>query len=225
MPPPPSESMGSPLDRDFRVGEWLVQPPLNTIWAHGKSFRVEPKVMEVLACLARHAGEVVPKEEFIRSVWPNTFVSDDALIRAIAELRKFFGDDPREPHFIQTVAKRGYRLIAPVAWNYEKSAGSQVSGKSHIRGVLARRWVLALGLVGLALVATYAFWYHRRRLKILKYQPILCTVPSAKPLPKLVLPSGLGLVISDKVSLQQFSGGGVSKQPDVAYKIRCRPAV
>lgn len=70
--------------------------------------------MEVLVCLASQAGEAVSKDRIIRAVWLDTFVSDDALTRSISELRRAFQDDPREPRFIETIPKRGYRLIAPV---------------------------------------------------------------------------------------------------------------
>lgn len=71
--------------------------------------------MEVLVCLAEGAGETLSKEELMEGVWPDTFVSDDALKHCISELRRVFQDDAREPHVIQTVAKRGYRFIAAVA--------------------------------------------------------------------------------------------------------------
>jgi len=60
-------------------------------------------------------GEVVSKERLMRSVWPDAFVGDDVLTRCISELRRVFGDDAKEPRFIQTIPKSGYRLIAPVS--------------------------------------------------------------------------------------------------------------
>jgi TolB-like protein/DNA-binding winged helix-turn-helix (wHTH) protein/Tfp pilus assembly protein PilF len=99
---------------DFRVGEWLVQPSLNSISRNGSSVRLEPKVMEVLVCLASRPGETVPKDELLRTVWPDTFVTDDGPVRSISELRRVFQDDAREPRVIQTIPKRGYRLVASV---------------------------------------------------------------------------------------------------------------
>jgi TolB-like protein/DNA-binding winged helix-turn-helix (wHTH) protein len=102
------------VNRDFRVGPWLVQPSLNTISQNGTSKRVEPKVMEVLVCLAGHTGEVVPKEKLLQAVWPDTFVSDDVLKRSVSELRRVFGDDAHESRIIETIPKRGYRLLVAV---------------------------------------------------------------------------------------------------------------
>lgn len=81
------------MEGDFQVGAWLVQPKLNCILGNGKTVHVEPKVMHVLVYLAEHAGEVIDKERLIHAVWPDTFVTDDVLTRAIAELRKTCGDN------------------------------------------------------------------------------------------------------------------------------------
>lgn len=102
------------MGADFRLGQWLVEPSLNTVSRKGTSIHLEPKVMEVLVCLARQPGEAVPKDQLLKTVWPETFVTDDVLIRSISELRRVFEDDAHEPRIIQTIPKRGYRLIASV---------------------------------------------------------------------------------------------------------------
>ena len=98
----------------FEVGPWIVQPSLNVIYSEGTTHHVEPKVMQVLVCLIEHAGEAVSKESIFHIVWPDTFVTDDVLKRSILELRRAFEDDARQPRIIQTIPKRGYRLIAAV---------------------------------------------------------------------------------------------------------------
>lgn len=98
----------------FRVGSWLVEPSHNSISRDGTTTHIEPKVMEVLVCLAQHPRETLAKEKLPQAAWPETFVSDAALTHCISELRRVFEDDPREPHVIQTIAKRGYRFIAAV---------------------------------------------------------------------------------------------------------------
>jgi len=76
--------------------------------------------MAVLVCLSQRAGDPVSKEELLQSVWADTFVSDDVLSRSIFELRRVFEDDARQPTVIQTIPKRGYRLVAPVEQMDEK---------------------------------------------------------------------------------------------------------
>jgi len=102
------------MSHELWIDDWWVEPDLNRITKADKLIPVEPKVIEVLLCLANHAGEVLSKEEIIRVVWPDTFVSDEVLTYSISELRKAFGDDAKNPHIIQTIQRRGYRLIAPV---------------------------------------------------------------------------------------------------------------
>ena len=108
----------------FGVGHWRVNPALNGVAGPTGTVHLEPKVMEVLVFLAEHAADVVPKEQLLRSVWPDTCVTDDVLTRAIVELRRVFGDEVRRPHVIQTIPKRGYRLIAPVVLDSEPTAAA-----------------------------------------------------------------------------------------------------
>jgi TolB-like protein/DNA-binding winged helix-turn-helix (wHTH) protein/Tfp pilus assembly protein PilF len=72
-------------------------------------------VAEVLVHLAQRAGQVVSRDELLSAVWPGVVVGDDALTQAVIKLRKALGDDARRPEYIETLAKRGYRLIAPVS--------------------------------------------------------------------------------------------------------------
>src|SRR5215813_8791837 len=100
---------------DLRVGDWLVAPSLNSMSCEGKTVRLEPKVMGVLLCLAQHPGETLSKEQLFQAVWPNIVVTEDVLKRCIGELRRAFNDDARNPRIIETISKRGYRLLAPVS--------------------------------------------------------------------------------------------------------------
>ena len=136
------------MEGRFRVGPWLVQPSLNTVSRNGTPMRLTLKAMEVLVCLAEHAGESVPKEELLQIVWRETFVTDDVLVGSISELRRVFEDDAREPRFIQTIPKRGYRLIAAV--EPATAALSSTGGTSTIEN--SHRRLKAAALVGAALL-------------------------------------------------------------------------
>jgi DNA-binding winged helix-turn-helix (wHTH) protein len=98
----------------FELEGWTVEPDRNTVTHDGRAVRLEPKVMDVLVCLADHAGQVVPRRTLVDTVWATEFISDTTLTHAIADLRRAFADNPREPRFIETIPKRGYRLVAPV---------------------------------------------------------------------------------------------------------------
>ncbi|MEM8961487.1 MAG: protein kinase [Acidobacteriota bacterium] len=97
-------------------GEWHVHPELNTLRGAETTERVEPRSMAVLMELARRAGEVCSRQELLDAVWGEAFVTEEVLSHAVWTLRRALGDSSRQPRFIQTVPRRGYRLIAEVSW-------------------------------------------------------------------------------------------------------------
>jgi DNA-binding winged helix-turn-helix (wHTH) protein/tetratricopeptide (TPR) repeat protein len=137
---------------DFSVGEWVVRPRLDRIERADVTVQLEPKVMDLLVCLAHASGEVVSKDELLDTVWGKRFVADATLSNAVAHLRKRLGDDARAPRFIETIPKRGYRLLEPVGAvdPGPPSAGQQPPDRAEQGG--RRLWLVAivLGVVGAA---------------------------------------------------------------------------
>ena len=126
------------LQNGFRVGDsHQVEPSLNSVTGPAGTIRLEPKVMQVLVLLAAHAGQVVAKERLMQTVWPDTFVTDDVLTRAISELRRVFGDDAKESRFIQTIPKSGYRLIARVSSSGADQEVAALGQPVHLETVAA----------------------------------------------------------------------------------------
>lgn len=107
-------SLRERFEGGFWVGDWFVEPMLNRIQRDEEEVQLEPKVMEVLLCLADRSDKTVTKDQFKDEVWTETVVTDDVVSRCISELRKVFDDDPNDPSYIETIRKTGYRLIAPV---------------------------------------------------------------------------------------------------------------
>lgn len=99
----------------FRVGDWIVSRAEGMLSDDGRKVRLEPRVMDVLVYLAARPGEVVFKEEILQAVWKGCFVEDGVLSQAVHNLRRALGDDARQPQYIQTLPKRGYRLLAAIA--------------------------------------------------------------------------------------------------------------
>lgn len=110
-PQPRPETDG---EAPLRVGEWRVDRRANEIWRGSEKVRLEPKVMQVLWFLAERPGRVVSREELEAAAWPRVVVTTDAVTGTIIKLRKALGDEARQPRYIETVSKSGYRLIAPV---------------------------------------------------------------------------------------------------------------
>jgi TolB-like protein/DNA-binding winged helix-turn-helix (wHTH) protein/Tfp pilus assembly protein PilF len=107
-------TVNSDLGKGFRLGAWTVVPEHGEISNGADTHRLEPKVMDVLQCLARHAGSLVTKQQLVDAVWQGRPVSDEVIARCISALRTHLGDDHRDPEYIETLPKRGYRLITPV---------------------------------------------------------------------------------------------------------------
>jgi DNA-binding winged helix-turn-helix (wHTH) protein/TolB-like protein/Flp pilus assembly protein TadD len=110
------------------IGEWQADAATLELARGEERSRLEPKAMEALFLLASRAGEVVSREELFATVWPGVVVGDEALTQSIAKLRRALGDNPREPSYIETIAKRGYRLVAPV-----REAGTPVQAPAPMR--------------------------------------------------------------------------------------------
>jgi DNA-binding winged helix-turn-helix (wHTH) protein/TolB-like protein/Tfp pilus assembly protein PilF len=102
------------LGKRALIGDWSVEPTLGALQRGGETVRLEPRAMELLVVLASRPGEVVSREELLSAVWPGVVVGDEALSQAVTKLRKALGDDVRAPTYIETISKRGYRLIAAV---------------------------------------------------------------------------------------------------------------
>lgn len=98
----------------LQVGQWRVAPDLNQIARGDEVVVLEPKVMALLVVLAAHPGAVVSRDELMAAVWHGVVVGDNALTQVVIKLRKALGDTAREPAYVQAIAKKGYRLMAPV---------------------------------------------------------------------------------------------------------------
>jgi Tol biopolymer transport system component/DNA-binding winged helix-turn-helix (wHTH) protein len=128
----------------FQIGEWAVAPKAGSIAFNGKTVRLEPKVMQVLVYLASANGDVVTKEDLARHVWSEKLANDEVLKRSIAELRRAFDDDPKNPSVIETIPNFGYRLVAPV----DLSAGAARQARAQRSSRVRTRWPLFAALGG-----------------------------------------------------------------------------
>jgi len=106
--------------------------------------------MDVLVLMVTHAGQVVTREEFIKTVWSGTFVTDEVLSRCIYRLRQALGDNPRKPQFIETVPKRGYRLIASVRKTATVAEAVPAPADMSLESTTPKRLIPGPGRHGLA---------------------------------------------------------------------------
>jgi predicted ATPase/DNA-binding winged helix-turn-helix (wHTH) protein len=104
-----------PSDSSVEFPPFRLDLPNQQLWCGGELVPLRPKPFAVLAYLATHAGRLVPRAELAKAVWPDTYVGEDVLRGYIRDVRTVLGDDPEAARFIETVARRGYRFIAPIA--------------------------------------------------------------------------------------------------------------
>ncbi|MEL7185977.1 MAG: winged helix-turn-helix domain-containing protein [Pseudomonadota bacterium] len=138
----------SDLQREFWLGDWQVIPLRGVIQGAEGSRKITPRAMDVLLCLARHAGEVVSRDTFLEEVWDGRAFSDDPLNRSIAELRRQLGDSSSNPTYIQTIPKRGYRLVANVTPIGEPLDREQRAGAKKPLRVFALAVLFVLAAIG-----------------------------------------------------------------------------
>lgn len=130
-----------PSDR-LRVGECIVDLSVREIVpqeGRGEAARVTVKSQGVLMVLIANAGKVVSRETLLKHVWPDTMPNDAVINQAIIQLRKAFGESNRQNAYIETIAKQGYRLIAPIEWLVEREPPSQEHALAAIASTADRR--------------------------------------------------------------------------------------
>jgi tetratricopeptide (TPR) repeat protein/TolB-like protein/DNA-binding winged helix-turn-helix (wHTH) protein len=146
------------LLQGFYLGDLLIEPARGSVTGPGGSGHLPPKAIEVLLCLCAHPGEVVARDALLEDVWGAGAGSQEALSHAVSEIRHVLGDHRSDPEFIQTLPKRGYRLLVqPVAASGDTATivlGARNSISPHELGLfenLKQRGVLETGIAYLIL--------------------------------------------------------------------------
>ncbi|NKJ21665.1 winged helix-turn-helix domain-containing protein [Dyella sp. SG609] len=187
----------------LRIGDWIVDPMADQLSRDGNVLRVEARTMRLLLCLADRAGQVVSIDELLNEVWAGVIVTPDSVYQAVTSLRRLLGDDPKQPAYIATVPRRGYRLIAAVQALPDKTAASvempaakpePLRVPRQGRGALVGS-ALALAVILLSCGAISAYW-------LLRDHPAAQAARGARSI--AVLPF---LDLTDKMNEEPFADG------------------
>mgnify|MGYP001814931962 FL=1 len=147
------------LDTTFKIGDWSVEPAANRLFREDQEIRLEPKVMRVLIYLVERRGEVISRHDLEAHVWAGMIVTDDAVTNTVIKLRRALGDNARNPRYIETIAKTGYRLIAEVSVPEVSAVQAEEESTTGIAGRAQRLWRKTLiGGVGLLLGGSILWW-------------------------------------------------------------------
>jgi TolB-like protein/DNA-binding winged helix-turn-helix (wHTH) protein len=139
----------------LRIGDWRLDPRLGQITRGDRSERLEARTLRLLTYLANRAGETVSVDELLDNVWSGVVVTQDSVYQAITALRRLLGDDAKQPAYIATVPRLGYRLIAPVSpWHDETLAvPAAAASVTAAPGEVPRRAIAWLACIAAAVAA------------------------------------------------------------------------
>jgi TolB-like protein/Flp pilus assembly protein TadD len=118
--------------RTYRFGEFSLNPGQRLLSRDGIEIVLRPKAFDTLLCLVQRAGQVVPKDDLLDVVWSETSVSEAVLTHCIAEVRQALSDDVRDPRFVRTLSRHGYKFIALV--QHEEGAAASAGAGSTPTG-------------------------------------------------------------------------------------------
>jgi DNA-binding winged helix-turn-helix (wHTH) protein/tetratricopeptide (TPR) repeat protein len=103
-----------PTAASYKFGPFIVDGGAYRLMRDGTNVPLSPKIIDLLLFLAARPSVLVSKDELFKALWPDVAVTDNALTQAVSELRQALHDDPANPKYVQTVARRGYRFISAV---------------------------------------------------------------------------------------------------------------
>ncbi len=121
----------------YQFGDWRFEPHSNQLRRGGQVQQLEYRCAEVLRCLLRQAGQIVSASSILSAVWAGRVVEPNAIHRNLSIIRRHLGDDPRNPAYIETISKRGYRTIAAV------EALPAMAKPGHTPGKRKAPWIAA----------------------------------------------------------------------------------
>ncbi len=162
--------MSLAINHFHRFGEFTVDSGQKVLLQNGKPLPLAPKVFDTLLILINNSGRIVEKEELMSRLWPDTFVEESNLTFNIQQLRKALRDNARQPQFIETVARRGYRFIAEVQQNSAPPSTAEnelLSVNSALSVSAPRKSYFSFAAISVLLVGAVVVtvWFARGRLQ------------------------------------------------------------
>jgi DNA-binding winged helix-turn-helix (wHTH) protein/tetratricopeptide (TPR) repeat protein/TolB-like protein len=175
----------APVARIFRFGLFEADPGRSTLIRSGSRVKLQEQPFRVLILLLERPGEIITREELRQKLWPEgTYVDFDGSLNVILKkLRAALDDDSDNPRFIETIPRRGYRFLAPVAAegvSVNLSVERKVAAPAPRKGVPTRHLIIYAAFAVVLLVVASFGWYARRnvsRARTVSLQPTATTVP------------------------------------------------
>ncbi len=209
-----SSGPGQSSKATLRIGDWSVNPMSGQMSRGDETVRLEARTMRLLLCLAENAGHVVSIDELLNQVWQGVIVTPDSVYQAVTGLRRLLGDDPKQPVYIATVPRRGYRMVAAVSLTDQPAVapvtaqtaandafGSRSSESPRVRS--ASRLYTRLLIIGVLLAAgCFSLYLLLQPHTTLPTKAVVTAVPNPKSI--AVLPF---LDLTDTMNEEPFADG------------------
>jgi transcriptional activator of cad operon len=195
----------------LRIGDWIVNPMSGQMTRGTETVRLEARTLRLLLCLAENAGEVVSIDDLLNQVWQGVIVTPDSVYQAVTSLRRLLGDDPKQPVYIATVPRRGYRMVAAVSQGDQPAPSTPVPQAAneefqprHASAPRSgsRRLYVRLLVIGALLLIGCAAFYLLTRPRPLSQTTAAVATPNSKSI--AVLPF---LDMTDTMNEEPFADG------------------
>ena len=143
--------------KNYRLGQLVIKPKLGEFEKNGEPVHLDPILMAILVHLIQAAPNIVSSKELLNQFWNNTVVEESTIHRRISQLRQALDDNARNPIYIATIPKRGYRIIANTSlWNEDNITSNSIIGRPATENQVvsaAKRFTPVKVLVCLLIIA------------------------------------------------------------------------
>ena len=116
----------------IRINDITINKQLSVLFIDKQEIAIDPKLLELLLLFCENSDQIISRQQILETIWPNSLVTDNAVNKLVASLRKLLKDEPKSPRFIQTIPKRGYRFIATVSEEQAVQTDKQVHIKDQL---------------------------------------------------------------------------------------------
>ena len=144
----------------LRIGEWCFNPASGELSRNRETQRLDARTSRLLLCLAERPGQVVSIDELLNRAWAGVSVSPDSVYQAVTSLRRQLGDDPKQPAYIETLPRLGYRMVAVVSPCEDQSPPPQTHDATNQNE--ARRVTLIWAIAIIVCFTLIAVVFHGR---------------------------------------------------------------
>ncbi len=147
--------MSLPVNNLYKFEKFTLDTNEKVLVSENDQISLTPKVFELLFLFVENSGKLITKSEILEKVWADSFVEESNLTFTINQLRKLLSDNARQPQFIETIAKRGYRFIPEVVINQEVVKTESIKPAENLVSEKTTKYKLPIAIIIVLLITTH----------------------------------------------------------------------